>query len=105
MNSEFKNRVYKLVSLNSKGKVATYGQIARLTGNPKASRAVGVLMKNNPFAPRVPCHRVVGYNGNLTGYSAKGGITRKKQLLLSEGVIFKGNQVDLTSSLWKYDLV
>ncbi len=94
----FSDRVYKIVSKIPKGKVATYGQIAALAGNPKAARAVGLLMKKNPNAPIVPCHRVVASDGSLTGYSGKGGIKTKKQMLLSEGIVFKGNKVDLHHS-------
>ena len=98
---KFKEKVYKICSSIPKGKVATYGQIARLVGIPKAARAVGVFMKNNPNAPIVPCHRVVGSDGSLTGYSAKGGLAQKKKMLFAEGVLFKNYKVNLSVSLWK----
>jgi O-6-methylguanine DNA methyltransferase len=101
MNNNFKNKVYQLTRLIPKGKVATYGQIARLAGKPKAARSVGAFMKNNPNAPAVPCHRVVGADGSLTGYSGKGGINQKKKILLSEGVYFKTTKVNLDVFLWK----
>lgn len=97
----FKNKVYKICSSIPKGKVATYGQLARLAGKPKAARAVGVFMKNNPDAPIVPCHRVVASDGRLTGYSGEGGIAQKKKMLQKEGVLFKGERVDLLNSKWK----
>ena len=97
----FKEKVYKICSSIPKGKVATYGQLAKLAGKPKAARAVGVFMKNNPDAPIVPCHRVVASNGNLTGYSGVGGINKKKKMLIDEGVYFKNNQVNLSLSQWK----
>lgn len=97
----FKNRVYKIVAQIPKSKVATYGQVAKLAGNQKAARAVGVLMKNNPHAPKVPCHRVVGHNGQLVGYSGQGGINKKKQLLTSEGITFKQGKVNLKKCLWQ----
>lgn len=96
----FKEKVYKLCSSIPKGKIATYGQLARLAGKPKAARAVGVFMKNNPHAPRTPCHRVVASDGRLTGYSGAGGIIRKKKMLINEGVVFKKNKVDLSASRW-----
>lgn len=99
--SDFKEKVYKICCLIPKGKVATYGQLARLAGNSKAARAVGILMRNNHDAPRTPCHRVVSYDGKLTGYSGEGGINQKKKMLLIEGVCFKGGRVDLSRSLWK----
>lgn len=96
----FRDRVYTITANIPKGKVATYGQIAKLAGNPKAARAVGVFMKTNPFAPRVPCHRVVASDGKLTGFSAPGGVAKKKKMLLAEGVHFTGGKVDF-SSFWK----
>ena len=98
---DFKEKVYKICSLIPKGKVATYGQIARLAGKPKTARSVGYYMKVNPDAPRVPCHRVVGSSGSLTGYSGKGKIVQKKKLLLSEGVLLKNNKVNIYISGWK----
>lgn len=100
MSNEFKNKVYKICSSIPKGKVAVYGQIARLAGNPKAARAVGGFMKNNPNAPIVPCHRVIASDGKLTGYSGVGGITQKKKMLLAEGVSFKNSRVNLSISKW-----
>lgn len=97
----FKDRVYKIVAQIPKGKVATYGQVARLAGKPKAARAVGALMKHNPYITKVPCHRVVGFDGRLVGYSGQGGVTKKRQLLISEGVIFKRNKINLAQSLWR----
>lgn len=97
----FREKVYKLTRQIPKGKVATYGQLARLAGSPHAARAVGNFMKTNPDAPNTPCHRVVASNGNLTGYSAGNGISTKKKMLIAEGVNFKGDRVDLTVSQWK----
>ena len=97
----FKTKVYKICRSIPKGKVATYGQLAKLAGKPKAARAVGTFMKNNPDAPTVPCHRVVATDGKLTGYSGVGGISQKKKILIEEGVSFKNNKVDLSISRWK----
>lgn len=96
----FREKVYEITSKIPKGKVATYGQIAKLAGNPKASRAVGGFMRTNPFAPTVPCHRVVGFDGSLTGFSVGDGVITKKQMLIDEGVSFVGNRVDLSVSYW-----
>jgi len=92
--------VYRITSQIPKGKVATYGQIARLTGNPQAARAVGMALKNNPTPITVPCHRVVGADGSLVGYSGQGGIATKRKLLEKEGVAFVGQKVDLSRSGW-----
>lgn len=101
MNKNFKDKVYKICRSIPKGKVATYGQLARLAGKPKAARAIGAFMRINPDAPNVPCHRVVASDGKLTGYSATGGIAKKKKMLIGEGVIFKNIKVDLFVSGWK----
>lgn len=82
------------------GKVVTYGQLAKLAGKPKAARAVGMCMRTNPDAPVTPCHRVVAADGKLTGYSGAGGLTKKKAMLIAEGVTFYGNRVDLSRSQW-----
>lgn len=97
----FKQKIYQLTRLIPPGKVATYGQLAALAGSPRAARAVGICLKTNPDPPRTPCHRVVAANGSLTGYSAGQGLITKKNMLLSEGVSFKGDKVDLTCSLWR----
>ncbi len=80
--------------------MATYGQVARLVGSPGAARAVGMCMKVNPDAPRTPCHRIVASDGRLTGYSAEGGVIKKRKMLEDEGVAFTGDRVDLSRSLW-----
>lgn len=96
----FRQKVYELCRQIPKGKVVTYGQLARLAGSPGAARAVGMCMKQNPDAPKTPCHRVVASDGKLTGYSAGEGLSTKKKMLLAEGVMFKGERVDLIQSQW-----
>lgn len=102
MTPTFKEKVYTITNKIPKGKVATYGQLAKLAGNAKAARAVGAFMRTNPNAPKTPCHRVVASDGKLTGYSAGQGIKTKKTMLLKEGVQFTGDKVDLSKSLWKF---
>ena len=96
--------VYRITCQIPKGKVATYGQIARMANKPNSARAVGMFMRSNPDAPATPCHRVVASDGSLTGYSGKGGIRAKKKMLRTEGVYFKNNKVDLRYSLWQSDI-
>ncbi len=96
----FKETIYQLTRQIPKGKVATYGQLAKLAGSPKAARAVGLIMKTNPDAPRTPCHRVVSSTGALVGYSGSGGVVTKKAMLLTEGVLFINQKVDLLHSQW-----
>ncbi len=96
----FTTKIYSVASQIPKGKVATYKQIARLAGNSKAARAVGTAMRKNPDMKIVPCHRVVGSDGTMHGYSAGQGIKTKIEMLKKEGIDFKGAKVDLTKSQW-----
>lgn len=80
----FQRRVYEAVLRIPKGEVRTYAQIARAVGRPKAARAVGQALKRNRWAPAIPCHRVIASDGTLGGYSAKGGLARKRRLLARE---------------------
>lgn len=97
----FRDRVYEITKQIPKGKVVTYGQLAKLAGNTRAARAVGMCMRTNPNAPHTPCHRVVASDGRLTGYSAGEGVKTKRSMLLEEGVVFIGDRVDLATSQWK----
>lgn len=67
------------------GTTLSYGELAKRIGNPAASRAVGLANGSNPIAIAVPCHRVIGANGDLTGYG--GGMERKRWLLMHEGAL------------------
>ncbi len=99
--TSFRARVDALVAQIPKGKVATYGQIARLAGSARAARAVGQLMARNTNPRNIPCHRVVGATGALVGY-AFAGVAMKREKLLGEGVLFKGARVDLAAALWNH---
>lgn len=93
-------KVYKVVSKIPKGKVLTYKKVAEIAG-VKNARVVGFAMHANKEVIKVPCHRVVGSNGKLTGY-ARGGITKKGEILKKEGVKFLDNfTVDLEKSLYR----
>ena len=81
---KFYQKVWRACAQIPRGEVRTYGWIARKIGHPNAARAVGQALRRNPFAPRIPCHRVVGASGELHGYSAPGGLRRKKTLLDNE---------------------
>jgi O-6-methylguanine DNA methyltransferase len=80
--SEFQLQVWSALQAIPFGETRTYGQIAKMVGQPKAARAVGLANNQNPLPIVVPCHRVIGANGKLTGYG--GGIPRKKWLLQHE---------------------
>lgn len=97
----FSEKIYTIAARIPKGKVATYGQLAKMAGSPGAARAVGMCMKHNPDSKIVPCHRVVASDGRLTGFSAGKGIVTKKEMLLREGVAFVGERADLSRSQWR----
>jgi methylated-DNA-[protein]-cysteine S-methyltransferase len=88
----FNQKVWALCARVPKGQVTTYGEIARAL-KTKAYRAVGNALNKNPYAPAVPCHRVVGSTGALTGFA--GGLAKKKALLMKEGVEVKNDRVVL----------
>ena len=82
----FYRRVYEVALTVPPGSTTTYGDVARRIGQPGAARAVGQALGRNPFAPIVPCHRVLGARGAAGGFSAHGGLRLKQQLLALEGV-------------------
>lgn len=98
--SSFFAKVYDIVAAIPVGSVATYKDIAVMAGSPGAARAVGTAMKNNPNMSKIPCHRVVGSDGKMHGYSFGDGISQKMKMLVKEGVKLKGNKVDLKTSRW-----
>lgn len=100
MRDSFRLQIYSLTRSIPKSRVATYGQLAKLAGKPKAARAVGMFMARNKDIPNTPCHRVVASDGALHGYSGAGGIKGKRKMLISEGVKFVGDKVDLSASQW-----
>ncbi|HEX8915675.1 MAG TPA: MGMT family protein [Humisphaera sp.] len=87
----FNQKVWATCARIPAGRVATYGQIAALLGSPGAARAVGNALNRNPYHPHVPCHRVVGSTGSLTGFAM--GLERKRALLEGEGVPVAGTRV------------
>jgi methylated-DNA-[protein]-cysteine S-methyltransferase len=81
--TRFERRVWRTLQRIPAGKTLTYGEIARKLGSPNAARAVGGACGRNPIVLVIPCHRVIGSNGSLTGFG--GGIERKRWLLQHEG--------------------
>lgn len=94
----FSDSVYKIVKAIPKGKVTTYKAIAEALNN-KAYRAVGNALNRNPYAPVVPCHRVINSNGSLGGF--KSGIKNKIKLLKQENIIIKNSKIDLKKYFFK----
>ncbi|MCL1958367.1 MAG: methylated-DNA--[protein]-cysteine S-methyltransferase [Spirochaetes bacterium] len=77
--TDFQNKVWDALQNIPYGKTCSYGELAAITGNSKASRAVGMANNRNPIVIIIPCHRVIGHDGSLTGYA--GGLELKRQLL------------------------
>ena len=82
-DTPFAKKVYAVVAKIPKGKVMTYGQVAKKAGKPGAARAVGMFMANN-YNPKIPCHRVVRSDGKIGNYN-RGGQERKAEILREEG--------------------
>ena len=85
--TKFQKKVWNHLKTIRKGSVKTYKQVAIAINRPKSARAVANAVGKNPFAPKIPCHRVIRSDGSLGGYSGKGGVKTKKLLLKREGVI------------------
>jgi methylated-DNA-[protein]-cysteine S-methyltransferase len=83
----FQRRVLEAAQAVPRGQVATYGQIARRIGRPRAARAVGQALGSNPVPIVIPCHRVLASDGRLGGYSGRGGLRTKEKLLRLEGAM------------------
>ncbi len=85
--TKFQVKVWKYLKSIPKGKVKTYKQVAIGINRPKSARAVANACAKNPYAPRIPCHRVIRTDGTLGGYSARGGIKKKRIMLKKEGFL------------------
>ena len=84
--TKFQIKVWNYLKKIPKGETKTYLQVAKAIGKPKAHRAVANAVGKNPYPPKIPCHRVIRSDGSLGGYSGKGGIKKKLELLRSEKV-------------------
>ena len=85
--TKFQLKVWKYLKTIPKGKVKTYKQVAIGIKSTKSARAVANACAKNPYAPKIPCHRVIRSDGALGGYSGRGGIRQKLKLLRSEKVL------------------
>lgn len=99
---KFDESIYQTVRLIPRGNVATYGQIALMSGHKGAARAVGNALHVNPYFGDVPCHRVVNAQGRLAPSFAFGGADAQKRMLESEGVdVSDDNKVNLEKYQWR----
>ena len=85
--TKFQIKVWKYLKKIPKGQTRTYSDVAKAINKPKSVRAVANAIGKNPYAPKIPCHRVIRSDGSLGGYSGKGGINTKRKLLNSEGIL------------------
>lgn len=98
----FNDAVYEVVRQIPAGRVATYGQIARMVGRPRNARFVGFALHVNPEPGVIPCHRVVFKDGSLSPAFAFGGKNEQHRLLAMEGVAFlPDGRVDMERFLWE----
>ncbi len=94
-------KIYAVVKSIPKGKVASYGLVALLAGNPRWSRVVGYALHVNPKPGEIPCHRVVTRNGEVSKAFAFGGENMQRILLSEEGIeFFEDGRVDMNRFLW-----
>ena len=84
--TEFQLKVWAYLRKIPRGSVKTYSQVAKAIRKPLAIRAVANAIGKNPYAPKIPCHRVIKSDGSLGGYSGKGGVKTKRFLLKKEGI-------------------
>ena len=98
-SKSFNEKCYELLKKVPKGKVTTYKALARALKS-KAYRAVGNAMNKNPYAPQVPCHRVINSDGKLGGFAS--GLKNKISMLKAEGIEIKNNQIDLNKYLFTF---
>lgn len=103
--TDFQKKVYELMTRIPKGKVTTYGELAKALGGPHFSRAVGNAVRDNPFAPTVPCHRVIRSSGEIGGFCGETSgenVERKTKMLREEGVsVNNAGRIDLKRYLVK----
>jgi O-6-methylguanine DNA methyltransferase len=95
VNSSFQLRVLNFLTVIPKGKVVTYGQIAKAIGYPGAARAVGNVLHRNPDGSKYPCYKVVNSKGELSGHFAFGGIMIQQEKLEADGIKVVNSRVNL----------
>ena len=86
IGTKFQLKVWSYLRKIPRGRVKTYSEVAKAIGKPLAVRAVANAIGKNPYAPKIPCHRVIRSDGSLGGYSGKGGVKTKRLLLQKEGI-------------------
>ena len=100
MTGQVFERIYEVVKQIPCGRVATYGQVAAMAGNPRWARVVGYALHANPDPEHIPCFRVVNRNGEVSKAFVFGGENAQIKLLQAEGVEVKDGRVDLSRYRW-----
>jgi O-6-methylguanine DNA methyltransferase len=98
-----KQVVYEYLATIPKGKVVTYGQIAKFLGNSNLARTVGNILHENPDGDKYPCYKVVNAQGKLAENYAFGGLKFQKMRLEADGIIVNNDKVDLKKYQWNYE--
>ena len=98
-----KQVVYEYLATIPKGKVVTYGQIAKFLGNSNLARTVGNILHENPDGDKYPCYKVVNAQGKLAENYAFGGLKFQKMRLEADGIIVNNDKVDLKQYQWDYE--
>jgi methylated-DNA-protein-cysteine methyltransferase-like protein len=100
--SDINHRIWQVVSLIPKGKLATYGDVARQAGMPGAARRVGLALRNLPTETRIPWHRVINAQGRISLPAGSASQYKQRQLLQDEGLSFQpNNRLDLNKHRWR----
>lgn len=99
--ASLKEQIWQIIASIPKGCVATYGQIARISGHPGHSRYVGTTLKNLPHDTKIPWFRVINAKGELSFTSDTEAYARQREKLESEGLVFKNNKLSLKVYQWK----
>lgn len=103
MATEFQRRVWEALKLIPEGRVTSYAEVAKYLGTG-AVRAVGTAVGKNPYAPQIPCHRVVRADGRVGRYSGEGGVEKKIALLEKEGVfVCDGRIEEFADLLYRFE--
>jgi len=101
MITAFQHTIYEALKKVPKGRVTTYKELAHAV-HSKAYRAVGSAMRKNPFAPMVPCHRVINADGSVGNFSGKGGVKGKIAFLRKEGICVIQSKIDLKKYMFRF---
>ncbi|MGD2117196.1 MAG: MGMT family protein [Chromatiales bacterium] len=95
--------IWQIVASIPKGKVATYGQVARLAGFPNHAHYVGSVLKQLPKGSKLPWHRVINAQGKISFPQGSDAFNRQRRLLEAEGMVFVGNKLSLSTYGWQQD--